>query len=88
MIEHKGMVQAEAVNNNRLSFNMLSELVRKHADAKQAVLCTDEFKGYSRMRILLEHKQIDHSACVWNLNGISTDCMESFWAILKLGIIG
>lgn len=40
------------------------------------------------MKTLVEHKQIDHSACVWSLKDISTNCMESFWAILKRGIIG
>jgi transposase-like protein len=88
MIERKGNVKVEAVKNNKLTFTILSELVRKHVDTKQTVLCTDEFKGYSKMKTFVEHKQIDHSSFVWSLNGISTNCMESFWAILKRGIIG
>jgi transposase-like protein len=40
------------------------------------------------MQSIIEHKQIDHSAGIYSINGISTNCMESFWAILKRGIIG
>jgi transposase-like protein len=88
MIERKGSVKAQLASNNKLSFRILSDLVRKNVDTKQAVLYTDEFKAYSRMETVIEHKQIDHSAGVYSINGISTNCMESFWAIVKRGIIG
>jgi len=88
MIERKGNVKAQLANNNKLTFSILSSLVRKHIDTNQAILCTDEFKAYNRMKSIIEHKQIDHGTGVYSLNGISTNCMESFWAIVKRGIVG
>jgi len=88
MIERKGNVKAQLANNNRLTFSILSALVRKHIDTNQSILCTDKFKVYNKMKTIIEHKQIDHSAGIYSLNGISTNCMESFWAIVKRGIIG
>jgi transposase-like protein len=88
MIERKGNVKAQLASNNKLTFKILSELVRKNIDTKQAILCTDEFKAYARMKTIIVHKQIDHRSCMWSLNGISTNYMESFWAIVKRGIIG
>jgi len=88
MIERKGNVKAQLANKNKLTFTVLSALVRKHVDTNQAVLYTDEFRAYSKMETIIEHKQIDHSAGIYSLNGISTNCMESFWAIVKRGIIG
>jgi transposase-like protein len=88
MIERKGSVKAQMANNNKLGFSVLADLVRKSVDTKQAILYTDEFKAYSQMHSIIEHKQIDHSAGIYSINGISTNCMESFWAILKRGIMG
>lgn len=65
MIDRKGNVKAQLASNNKLSFKVLSDLVRKNVDAKQAVLYTDEFKAYSRMETVIEHKQIDHSAGIY-----------------------
>jgi len=88
MIERKGNVKAQMANNNKLTFKILSAIVRKHIDTAKTTLCTDEFKAYSKMQSIIEHKQIDHSAGIYSINGISTNCMESFWVILKRGIIG
>jgi transposase-like protein len=88
MIERKGNVKAQMADNNKLTFKVLSALVRKHIDTTKATLCTDEFKAYSKMQSIIEHKQIDHSSGVYSINGISTNCIESFWAIVKRGIIG
>jgi len=88
MIERKGSVKAQVAHNNKLGFSVMSSLVRKNIATKEAILCTDEFKAYSKMHTIIEHKQVDHSAGIYSVNGISTNCMESFWAILKRGIIG
>jgi transposase-like protein len=88
MIERKGNVKASVAHNNKLGFSVMSSLVRKNVATKDAILCTDEFKAYSKMHTIIEHKQVDHSAGIYSVNGISTNCMESFWAILKRGIIG
>jgi len=88
MIERKGNVKVQMAINNKLGFSILADLVRKNIATNEAVLYTDEFKAYSQMHNIIEHKQIDHSAGVYSINGISTNCMESFWAIVKRGIMG
>ena len=40
------------------------------------------------MKSLIEHKQVDHSKGIYSVNGVSTNSMESFWAIVKRGMIG
>lgn len=54
---------------------------------QRAMLITDEYRGYNGMSGLLPHKRINHSQrfadCLVHTNNI-----ESFWAIVKRGIIG
>ena len=40
------------------------------------------------MKKLIEHKRVNHSTGVYSVCGVSTNSMESFWAIVKRGIIG
>ena len=48
---------------------------------------TDEYKGYLGIKRMMPHKVIDHT--MWYVNGdIHTNTIESFWALLKRGIIG
>lgn len=62
-------------------------LVRKNVDTKNATLITDEYKGYIGIQTLMPHKVVDHS--VWYVNGDAhTNTVESFWALLKRGIVG
>lgn len=88
MIERNGKIKASAILHNKLNFKALSDLVRKNVDTNNTVLCTDEFKGYSKMKTIVDHRQINHSTCLWSLNGVSTNSIESFWALLKRGIVG
>jgi len=88
MVERKGNIKTHVAKDNDLKFCVLSELVKTHVDTEKSALYTDEFKGYSGMNKILEHKTVDHSAGVYSVNGISTNSMESFWALFKRGIIG
>jgi hypothetical protein len=62
-------------------------LVRRNVDIKNATLITDEYSGYIGIQRLMPHKIVDHS--VWYVNGDAhTNTVESFWALLKRGIVG
>jgi transposase-like protein len=51
------------------------------------VLITDEYKGYNKASKILPHARINHSKQY--VNGlIHTNTIESFWAIVKRGIVG
>jgi len=87
MVQRGGKVKAEVIKRRKLTFKKLASLVREHVDRKNATLITDEWRGYNSMYKLLPHRTINHS--VWYANGdIHTNSVESFWALLKRGIVG
>jgi transposase-like protein len=87
MIERGGKVRAKVAKKGELTAKKLSSLVRRNVDTSNAILMTDEYKGYLRMSKFIEHKTINHQE--WYVNGnIHTNNIESFWAILKRGIVG
>jgi len=87
MIERGGKVKAKVVGKEKLNGKGLSSLVREHIDLNNTVLITDEYRGYMGMSKMLPHQTINHQ--VWYTNGeIHTNSIESFWALLKRGIVG
>lgn len=86
MIERGGKVKVEVVKNKKLNNKTLSSLVRKNVDTKNAVLFTDEYKGYIGIADTIEHKTVNHQK--WYVDGdVHTNSIESFWALLKGGIV-
>jgi len=86
MIERGGKVKAEVVKNKKLNNKTLSSLVRKNVDTNNAVLFTDEYKGYIGISNIIEHKTVNHQQ--YYVDGdVHTNSMESFWALLKRGIV-
>jgi len=87
MIERGGKVKASNVNKGSLKAKDLKELVRAGIDVENTTLITDEYRGYMTMRRIISHLQINHSEA-FAVGAIHTNTIESFWAILKRGIIG
>ena len=74
MIEREGKIRAKVINKSK-KLNI------------KTLLITDEYKGYFGIKRLMPHKVVDHS--VWYVNGDAhTNNIESFWALLKRGIVG
>lgn len=87
MVERNGEIKAQVVKKENLTKMKLSSLVRSCVDVKNAILITDEYRGYLGISRFMEHKTINHQ--VWYVDGdVHTNSIESFWAILKRGIIG
>ena len=87
MVERGGRVKAEVVRSRNLQSKHLSALVRRNVDIHNATLITDEYRGYVGIKHFMEHKTINHS--VWYVDGDThTNSIESFWALLKRGIVG
>ncbi len=85
MVERKGKVKAKIMR--RLRHRDLKALVRSNVDINNTILMTDQYRGYARMRLMIPHKIINHRigyAC----GDIHTNTIESFWALLKRGIVG
>ncbi len=87
VVERGGNVKAEMIRDHNLSSKRISALVRRHVDVKNSILVTDEFKGYIGIKKFMPHQTVDHQ--VWYVDGdIHTNSIESFWALLKRGIVG
>ncbi len=87
MIERGGKVKAKNVEKGTLKAKDLKELVRAGVDVSSTTLITDEYRGYMTMRRIISHLQINHSEAYAN-GLVHTNSIESFWAILKRGIVG
>ncbi len=88
MMQRGGNVSAHVVKKNRLKAKHLNALVRRHVDTENAILFTDEYKGYLGIKTFMPHQTVNHQ--VWYVadDGTHTNSMESFWALLKRGIVG
>lgn len=87
MAERNGRVKASKIAKYELNAKCLNELIRKNIHAKDAVLITDEYKGYNKVSKILKHYTINHQMEYAN-GELHTNSIESFWALLKRGIIG
>ena len=87
MVERGGKVKAEVVRYRKLTIKSLSALVRRNVDITNATLITDEYSGYLGIKNFMPHQTVDHT--IWYVDGDShTNSIESFWALLKRGIVG
>lgn len=87
MIERGGKVRAKHVKKTNLRFSDMATLVRKNIDVDETILMTDEYKAYCRMKKFMRHMSINHQH-EYVRGVIHTNTIESFWALLKRGIVG
>ena len=76
-------VQATVVQHN--DAETLQEFVYAHTDP-EAVVYTDEFTGYASLR--RKHETVAHSDGEYVRGAVSTNGIESFWALLRRGYTG
>ena len=63
--------------------------VRKVVSDKVDLVATDEFAGYHYLNALgYQHEAVNHSAGEYVRGEVHTANIDSFWALLKRGIIG
>lgn len=87
MVARDGNIKAVMVYKGGLTSKRLSSLVRENIDTKNSTIITDEFKGYCGLAKFSKHEVVNHQ--VWYVDGYKhTNSIESFWALLKRGIIG
>ena len=86
-VERGGKVTARTVAKDRMRGQHMRAFVRQKVDTGNAMLITDEYKGYLGMSRVLPHEVIKHQE--WYVDGnIHTNTIEGFWALLKRGIFG
>jgi hypothetical protein len=69
------------------TYTELKKLVKKYVDTEDSLMITDEYSGYNKFSTIIEHIKIDHQK-LYSYKGVNTNSIESFWAIVKRGIIG
>lgn len=85
IVERDGDVIAQVME--KVSHLELKKMVQKYVDEDNAVLITDEGSGYKSMGKIIDHIAIDHSR-MYSYRGVNSNSIESFWAIVKRGIMG
>jgi transposase-like protein len=85
IVQRDGNVVAEVMQH--LTYGNLKKMIEKYVKEDDAILITDEYKGYSKIHNIIEHLKIDHKK-LYSYKGVNTNSIESFWAIIERGIIG
>ena len=87
MVERGGKIKAKVVKDKKLTAKRLNTLVRENVDIDNSVLMTDEYRGYLGVSRFMPHETINHQC--WYVEGYKhTNTIESFWSLLKRGIVG
>jgi hypothetical protein len=73
----------------RTDANTLNRFVRNVVGDKVDLVATDEHLGYDRLTVFgCPRKAVTHSAGEYMCGEIHANYIESFWSLLKRGIIG
>jgi hypothetical protein len=86
-IARKGNVICQAVE--QLGFETQEAFVRKAVSTKAKLVATDEHAGYRHLRkIGYEHEKVSHRKRQYVVGSVHTQTIESYWSLIKRGIIG
>lgn len=85
IVQRNGNVIAEVMQT--ISPDELKKMVKKYVDEDNAVLVTDEAPGYKKINKVIDHIAVNHSI-MYSYRGVNTNSIESFWAIIKRGLMG
>lgn len=85
IVERSGNVIAEVMKHT--SYKNIKKMVQKYVSEEDSVLVTDSYKAYDKISEIIDHVKIDHQE-MFSYRGINSNSIESFWAIIKRGIIG
>lgn len=87
MVERGGKIIAKHIDKSKLNSKSLAQFVRENIEFSDAVLITDEYSGYIKIRSFMRHEVINHQVAYVD-GEIHTNSIESFWGLLKRGIVG
>jgi transposase-like protein len=86
-ISRKGNVVCQIIENTNAA--TLNRFVRKAVSDRVSLVATDDFSGYHYLDALgFKHDSVKHSENEYVRGEIHTNNIESFWALLKRGIVG
>lgn len=85
-IARKGNVVCRVIENTDTP--TLDRFVRRAVSDKVSLVATDEHSGYRYLGKGFPHEVVRHSAGEYVRGEVHTNNLESFWALLKRGIVG
>ena len=85
-IARKGNVVCSIIENtDRVT---LSDFIRHTVDSKVSLVATDEHTGYARLKREFPHETVNHAQGEYVRGNVHTSNLDSFWSLLKRGIMG
>ncbi len=85
-IARKGNVVCQIIENtDRIT---LSSFVRQTVSENVSLVATDEHTGYARLKRQYPHQTVNHSKGEYVRGNVHTANLDSFWSLLKRGVIG
>jgi transposase-like protein len=85
-ISRKGNVVRHAIQNTKRE--TLQKFVKETVSSQVTLLATDEHPAYGKLDDEYPHEVIQHKDNVYVRGNVHTNSIESFWALLKRGVIG
>jgi hypothetical protein len=85
-ISRKGSVVCQIIEDT--STETMSRFVRQMVSEKVDLVATDEGAGYQKPHQAFPHDTVDYKAREYVRGEVHTNNIESFWALLKRGVIG
>ena len=86
-IARKGNVVCKMIE--KVNDETLSEFVRETVSDKVSLVATDEHIGYRPLRVAgFPHETVKHSVEEYVRGNVHTQSLDSFWSLLKRGIVG
>jgi hypothetical protein len=69
-------------------FKSAVKIAKELIDFDNAVLITDDYRGYIPFKKLIQHHTVNHSVKEYARGQSHTNTIEGFWSLLKRGIVG
>jgi len=85
MRERKGRTRALPIEGTN-AFSLI-QAVRQNVE-QGATIQTDEYQAYRRLRTEYKHEAVNHRLGIYSRNGVTTNGIESVFAVLRRGLHG
>ena len=85
-ISRKGMVVAKVIEN--LTRETMNSFVRSAVSPGVSLVATDDGGGYAQLKHEYPHQSVSHSSKEYVRGNVHTANIDSFWSLLKRGIMG
>jgi transposase-like protein len=85
-VSRKGKVVARVVDN--VDTKTLDDFVHETVSNKVSLLSTDDNSGYRFLERWYNHGVVHHSTGEYVCGAVNTNTIDSFWSLIKRGIVG